>query len=57
MQDRLIKGTAFVDETCGAFKTIEELWDGELWAICFIEMLTNSLVLKQISSAFYLLAS
>ncbi|KAH1068886.1 hypothetical protein GLYMA_03G066700v4 [Glycine max] len=29
-QDRLIKGTAFVDETCGAFKTIEELWDGEL---------------------------
>ncbi|RZC19457.1 NADPH-dependent aldo-keto reductase, chloroplastic isoform B [Glycine soja] len=28
--DRLIKGTAFVDETCGAFKTIEELWDGEL---------------------------
>ncbi|KAG5071378.1 hypothetical protein JHK86_006589 [Glycine max] len=30
IKQRLIKGTAFVDETCGAFKTIEELWDGEL---------------------------
>jgi len=30
MQDRLIKGTFFVDETYGAFKTVEELWDGEL---------------------------
>ncbi|KAK3226299.1 hypothetical protein Dsin_006161 [Dipteronia sinensis] len=29
-QERLIKGTAFVHETFGAYKTIEELWDGEL---------------------------
>ncbi|TKY63338.1 Aldo-keto reductase family 4 member C9 [Spatholobus suberectus] len=29
-QDRLVKGTFFVDETYGAYKTIEELWDGEL---------------------------
>ncbi|KAK1562375.1 hypothetical protein Q3G72_010935 [Acer saccharum] len=29
-QDRLIKGTAFVHETFGAYKTVEELWDGEL---------------------------
>ena len=29
-QDRLIKGTFFVDETYGAFKTVEELWDGKL---------------------------
>ncbi|KAH7553741.1 hypothetical protein JRO89_XS12G0050100 [Xanthoceras sorbifolium] len=28
--ERLIKGTAFVHETFGAYKTIEELWDGEL---------------------------
>lgn len=32
MQERLIKGTAFVHETMGYYKTIEELWDGELWA-------------------------
>jgi len=30
MQDRLIKGAFFTDENYGAFKTIEELWDGEL---------------------------
>uniref|UniRef100_A0A5B7C1X9 Putative aldo-keto reductase family 4 member C9 n=1 Tax=Davidia involucrata TaxID=16924 RepID=A0A5B7C1X9_DAVIN len=29
-QARLIKGTAFVHETLGAYKTIEELWDGEI---------------------------
>ncbi|XP_058729217.1 NADPH-dependent aldo-keto reductase, chloroplastic-like [Vicia villosa] len=29
-QDKLIKGTAFVDETYGAYKTVEELWDGEV---------------------------
>ncbi|CAL0321346.1 unnamed protein product [Lupinus luteus] len=29
-QGRLIKGTGFVDETYGFYKTIEELWDGEL---------------------------
>ncbi|XP_050244304.1 NADPH-dependent aldo-keto reductase, chloroplastic-like [Quercus robur] len=29
-QERLIKGTAFVHETLGDYKTIEELWDGEL---------------------------
>jgi len=29
-QERLIKGTAFVHETFGAYKTLEELWDGEL---------------------------
>ncbi|XP_019430790.1 PREDICTED: aldo-keto reductase family 4 member C9-like [Lupinus angustifolius] len=28
-QDRLIKGTGFVHETYGFYKTIEELWDGE----------------------------
>jgi alcohol dehydrogenase (NADP+) len=31
MQERLIKGTGlFLHETFGAYKTIEELWDGEL---------------------------
>ncbi|XP_054782782.1 NADPH-dependent aldo-keto reductase, chloroplastic-like [Prosopis cineraria] len=29
-QERLIKGTGFVHETLGFYKTIEELWDGEL---------------------------
>ncbi|XP_019459620.1 PREDICTED: aldo-keto reductase family 4 member C9-like [Lupinus angustifolius] len=29
-QGRLLKGTEFVNETCGFYKTIEELWDGEL---------------------------
>ncbi|ESW06065.1 hypothetical protein PHAVU_010G017100 [Phaseolus vulgaris] len=29
-QDRLIKGTFCTDETYGAYKTVEELWDGEL---------------------------
>ncbi|XP_031256985.1 NADPH-dependent aldo-keto reductase, chloroplastic-like [Pistacia vera] len=29
-QGRLIKGTAFVHETLGGYKTVEELWDGEL---------------------------
>ena len=28
-QERLIKGTAFFNETYGQYKTIEELWDGE----------------------------
>jgi hypothetical protein len=33
MQERLIKGTPyFVHETFGAYKTLEELWDGDLWA-------------------------
>lgn len=29
-QVRLIRGTGFVHETLGAYKTVEELWDGEL---------------------------
>nr|XP_023912514.1 NADPH-dependent aldo-keto reductase, chloroplastic-like isoform X2 [Quercus suber] len=29
-QERLIKGTVYAHETFGAYKTIEELWDGEL---------------------------
>ncbi|XP_030549205.1 NADPH-dependent aldo-keto reductase, chloroplastic-like [Rhodamnia argentea] len=29
-QTKLIKGTGFVHETLGAYKTVEELWDGEL---------------------------
>ncbi|KAJ8899653.1 hypothetical protein K2173_019349 [Erythroxylum novogranatense] len=29
-QARLLKGTAFVHETLGAYKSIEELWDGEI---------------------------
>ncbi|KAF5476123.1 hypothetical protein F2P56_007868 [Juglans regia] len=29
-QERLCKGTAYVHETFGAYKTIEELWDDEL---------------------------
>ncbi|KAM0991320.1 hypothetical protein ACFX2C_009719 [Malus domestica] len=28
-QERLIKGTGFVHETLGAYRTVEELWDGE----------------------------
>ncbi|MED6153858.1 NADPH-dependent aldo-keto reductase, chloroplastic, partial [Stylosanthes scabra] len=28
-QERLIKGTAFFNETYGQYKTINELWDGE----------------------------
>ncbi|KAF5476119.1 hypothetical protein F2P56_007856 [Juglans regia] len=28
-QERIIKGTPFVHETFGAYRTIEELWDGE----------------------------
>jgi len=29
MQERLIKGTSFTDDTYGPYKNIEELWDGE----------------------------
>ncbi|KDP24556.1 hypothetical protein JCGZ_25120 [Jatropha curcas] len=29
-QVRLIRGTGFVDQTYGFYKTVEELWDGEL---------------------------
>ncbi|XP_028797495.1 NADPH-dependent aldo-keto reductase, chloroplastic-like [Neltuma alba] len=29
-QERLVKGTWFVHETLGFYKTVEELWDGEL---------------------------
>lgn len=29
-QSRLVKGTSFVSETYGAYKTLEELWDGEV---------------------------
>ncbi|CAI0427290.1 unnamed protein product [Linum tenue] len=29
-QARLLRGTGFVHETYGAYKSIEELWDGEL---------------------------
>ncbi|KAF8006689.1 hypothetical protein BT93_K0867 [Corymbia citriodora subsp. variegata] len=29
-QVKLIKGTGFVHETLGAYKTVEELWDGEI---------------------------
>ncbi|KAK3441216.1 hypothetical protein EUGRSUZ_B01499 [Eucalyptus grandis] len=29
-QDKLIKGTGFVHETLGAYKTVQELWDGEV---------------------------
>ncbi|CAI0427289.1 unnamed protein product [Linum tenue] len=30
LQARLLRGTGFVHETYGAYKSIEELWDGEL---------------------------
>jgi len=36
LQARLLRGTTFVHETCGAYKTVEELWDGEIWAICYV---------------------
>jgi len=29
-QERLIKATVFAHETYGAYKTLEELWDGEI---------------------------
>ncbi|MFS8001645.1 putative aldo/keto reductase, NADP-dependent oxidoreductase domain-containing protein [Helianthus anomalus] len=29
-QARLLRGTSFVDETHGSYKTLEELWDGEI---------------------------
>jgi hypothetical protein len=29
MQERLVKGTVFVHETYGSYKTLDELWDGE----------------------------
>lgn len=29
-QDKLIKGTGFVHETLSAYKTVQELWDGEV---------------------------
>lgn len=30
LQERLVKGFNLVHETYGAYKTIDELWDGEL---------------------------
>lgn len=29
-QERLIKATVFAHETFGAYRTVEELWDGEV---------------------------
>ncbi|KAJ0681540.1 putative NADP-dependent oxidoreductase domain superfamily [Helianthus annuus] len=29
-QARLLRGTSFMDETHGSYKTLEELWDGEI---------------------------
>lgn len=29
-QARLVRGTSFVSETYGSYRTLEELWDGEL---------------------------
>lgn len=31
VQVKIIKGTDFVHETFGSYKTIQELWDGEIW--------------------------
>lgn len=33
LQARLLRGTSFVHETYGVFRTLEDLWDGEIWAI------------------------
>lgn len=30
MQARLVQGTSFVHETLSPYKTLEELWDGEI---------------------------
>lgn len=30
LQARLLRGTSFVHETHGQYRTLEELWDGEL---------------------------
>lgn len=31
MQARLVRGTSFVHDTFGQYKTVEEFWDGEIW--------------------------
>lgn len=53
MQERLVKASFFVHETYGAYRSIEDFWDGELWAICIFETLKNTLLLEQIYSALY----
>ncbi|MBA0800768.1 hypothetical protein Gohar_011183 [Gossypium harknessii] len=30
LQEKLIRGSNFVHPTCGAYRTTEELWDGEI---------------------------
>lgn len=30
VQARLVQGTSFIHETFGGYKTIEQLWDGEV---------------------------
>lgn len=30
MQARLVRGTSFVHDTFGQYKTVEEFWDGEI---------------------------
>lgn len=45
MQERLIKGTFAVHETYGAYRNVEELWDGEQWAAFDIEMMKTALLL------------
>jgi hypothetical protein len=30
LQARLLRGTSFVHETLSPYKTLEELWDGEI---------------------------
>ena len=32
LQARLLRGTSFAHDTYGSYRTIEDLWDGELWA-------------------------
>lgn len=32
-----MKGTRFVHETFGSYKTLQELWDGEIWVEKSIE--------------------
>lgn len=36
MQEKLINGVNFVHETYGPYRSVEELWDGEIWAVLFI---------------------
>ena len=43
VQARLLRGSSFAHETLGHYKTVEELWDGELWSDNLVNICSDGL--------------